>query len=139
MCVMVWMYICFTFWSIFLYYLVMNESMYLYREVFLYALSLRIWHKINGLCDSHGISGETFFGSVNSKKRTGIFEGKMPNLVGKKFPASLAPNPNLIASLESLWSVVKNRLFERVKQTFRLRKLIFTKGNFCWKFWLSVV
>jgi hypothetical protein len=40
--------------------------------------------------------------SVNSQKCTGIFEGKMPNLVGKNFPASLAPNPNLIAPLEIL-------------------------------------
>jgi hypothetical protein len=39
---------------------------------------------------------------VNSQKRTSIFEGNMPNLVGKNFPASLAPNPNLIAPLESL-------------------------------------
>jgi hypothetical protein len=28
----------------------------------LYALSLHIQHKTNGLCDSHGVSGETFFG-----------------------------------------------------------------------------
>jgi hypothetical protein len=39
---------------------------------------------------------------VNDQKRTDIFEGKMPNLVVKIFPASLAPNPNLIAPLESL-------------------------------------
>jgi hypothetical protein len=35
--------------------------MYLHREVFIYALSLLIQHKTNGLYDSHGVSGETFF------------------------------------------------------------------------------
>jgi len=28
----------------------------------MYVLSLHTMHKNNGLCDSHGVSGETFFG-----------------------------------------------------------------------------
>ena len=42
----------------------------------------------------------------------------MPNLLTKIFPASLTPNPNMIAPLEILWSVDENRLFEREKRTF---------------------
>jgi hypothetical protein len=39
---------------------------------------------------------------VNDQKRTSIFESMMPNLVVKNLTASWAPNPNLIAPLESL-------------------------------------
>jgi hypothetical protein len=56
--------------------------------------------------------------NVNSQKRTGIFEGNMPNLEGKFWIASLAPNPNMIVPLEILRSVDVDQLLEHVKQIF---------------------
>jgi len=44
-------------------YLWMNEWIY-DQEVSLYALSLFIQHNTNGLCDSHGVLGETLFGPI---------------------------------------------------------------------------
>jgi hypothetical protein len=54
---------------------------------------------------------------VSDKKRTGIFERTMPNLVGKILIASRAPNGDLKAPLEILGFVDVDRLFKHAKQT----------------------
>jgi hypothetical protein len=54
---------------------------------------------------------------VSTQKRTDIFEGKMPNLVGKFSIASRAPNADLKAPLESSGFVDVDRLFKHAKQT----------------------
>jgi hypothetical protein len=52
---------------------------------------------------------------VSDKKRTGIFERTMPNLVGKILIASRAPNGDLKAPLEILGFVDVDRLFKHAK------------------------
>jgi hypothetical protein len=42
-------------------YSTMNELMDLFMRGFMYVFFLHILHKTNGLCDFHGVSGETFF------------------------------------------------------------------------------
>jgi hypothetical protein len=54
---------------------------------------------------------------VSDKKRTGIFERTMPNLVGKILIASRAPNADLKAPLEILGFVDVDRLFKHAKWT----------------------
>jgi hypothetical protein len=46
------------------------------------------------------IALELYFVGVSTQKRTVIFEGKMPNLVGKFSIASRVPNEDLKAPLE---------------------------------------
>jgi hypothetical protein len=54
---------------------------------------------------------------VSDKKRTGIFERTMPNLVGKILIASRDPNADLKAPLEILGFVDVDRLFKHAKRT----------------------
>jgi hypothetical protein len=67
--------------------------------------------KLNGLLNPGNLL------CVSDKKRTGIFERTMPNLVGKILIASRAPNGDLKAPLESLGFVDVDRLFKHAKQT----------------------
>jgi hypothetical protein len=54
---------------------------------------------------------------VSTQKRTGIFYGKMPNLVGKFSIAFRAPNADLKAPLESSGFVDVDRLSKHAKRT----------------------
>jgi hypothetical protein len=62
---------------------------------------------------------------VSTQKSTDIFEGKMPNLVGKFSIASRAPNADMKAPLESSGFVDVDRLFKHAKQTFYDREIRF--------------
>jgi hypothetical protein len=55
--------------------------------------------------------------TVNDKKRTGIFERTMPNIVGKILIASQDPNGDLKEPLEILRFVDVDRLFKHAKRT----------------------
>jgi hypothetical protein len=62
---------------------------------------------------------------VSTQKRTDIFDGKMPNLVGKFSIASRAPNVYLKAPLEISGFVDVDRLFKHAKRTFYDREIDF--------------
>jgi hypothetical protein len=62
---------------------------------------------------------------VSTQKSTGIFDGKMPNIVGKFSIASRAPNAYMKAPLEILGFLDVDRLFKHAKRTFYDREIRF--------------